>query len=212
MRSALAAQALRNTTVEYLTTTFAPAEPGAQKALTEFLTDPADGLFRGPYHRIRRPFRAAEDGWQRHLDWHKDAWWPYAHQAEAFARLTTKEGHVPQPTLVTTGTGSGKTEAFLVPVIDRCRRAKAAGKHGTKVVLPYPMNAPAGDQADRIGDLLKDDRLQDVTAGLYIGEASSAKNGSPYRRVAVDRAEIRRNPPDILITNCKMLDLLFQRQ
>ncbi|MFI1309970.1 DEAD/DEAH box helicase [Streptomyces albidoflavus] len=212
MRPTLAAQALRDTTVEYLTTTFALAEPGTQKALTGFLTDPADGLFRGPYHRVRRPFRAAEDGWQRHLDWHKGGWWPYAHQAEAFARLTTKDGHVPEPTLVTTGTGSGKTEAFLVPVIDHCRRAKAAGKHGIKAVLLYPMNALAGDQADRIGGLLEDDRLTDVTAGLYIGEASSAGNGSPYGRVAVDRAEIRRNPPDILITNYKMLDLLLQRQ
>ncbi|MFD6862988.1 DEAD/DEAH box helicase [Streptomyces diastaticus] len=212
MRPTLAAQALRDTTVEYLTTTFALAEPGTQKALTGFLTDPADGLFRGPYHRVRRPFRAAEDGWQRHLDWHKGGWWPYAHQAEAFARLTTKDGHVPEPTLVTTGTGSGKTEAFLVPVIDHCRRARAAGKHGIKAVLLYPMNALAGDQADRIGGLLEDDRLRDVTAGLYIGEAGSAGNGSPYGRVAVDRAEIRRNPPDILITNYKMLDLLLQRQ
>lgn len=212
MRPTLAAQALRDTTVEYLTTTFALAEPDTQRALTEFLTDPADGLFRGPYHRLRRPFRAAEDGWQQHLDWYKGGFRPYAHQAEAFARLTTKGGNVPQPTLVTTGTGSGKTEAFLVPVIDHCRRAKAAGKHGIKAVLLYPMNALAGDQADRIGELLEDERLRDVTAGLYIGEASSTKNGSPYGRVAVDRAEIRRNPPDILITNYKMLDLLLQRQ
>lgn len=213
MRPTLAAQALRETTVEYLTTTFALAEPATQEALTDFLTDPADGLFRGPYLRIRRPFRAAEDGWQQHLDWYKDDFRPYAHQAEAFARLTTKGGHTPQPTLVTTGTGSGKTESFLMPVIDHCRRAKAAGKPGIKAVLLYPMNALAGDQAGRLGDLLKEDeRLSDVTAGLYIGEASSTANGSPYGRVMVERAEIRRNPPDILITNYKMLDLLLQRQ
>ncbi|MEI5035382.1 DEAD/DEAH box helicase [Streptomyces sp. S1A(2023)] len=96
--------------------------------------------------------------------------------------------------------------------MDHCRRAKSAGKHGIKAVLLYPMNALAGDQADRIGKLLEDVRLEDVTAGLFIGEASSTKNGSPYGRVAVDRAEIRRNPPDILITNYKMLDLLLQRQ
>ncbi|MFE9480999.1 DEAD/DEAH box helicase [Streptomyces spororaveus] len=212
MRPTLAAQALRETTVEYLTTTFALAEPATQQALTDFLTDPADGLFRGPYLRIRRPFRAAEPGWEQHLDWYKDDFWPYAHQAESFARLTTKGGHVPQPTLVTTGTGSGKTESFLVPVVDHCRRAKAAGKPGIKAVLLYPMNALAGDQADRLGKLLEDERLADVTAGLYIGEASSTANGSPYGRVMVERAEIRRNPPDILITNYKMLDLLLQRQ
>ncbi|MER5687666.1 DEAD/DEAH box helicase [Streptomyces sp. NPDC002205] len=212
MRPTLAAQTLRDTTVEYLTTTFALAEPETQDALTDFLTDPADGLFRGPYLRIRRPFRGAADGWQAQLDWWQSDFWPYAHQAEAFARLTTKDGHTPEPTLVTTGTGSGKTESFLVPVLDHCRRAKAAGRPGIKAVLLYPMNALAGDQADRLGELLEDARLADVTAGLYIGEASASAAASPYGRVMVDRAEIRRNPPDILITNYKMLDLLLQRQ
>lgn len=212
MRPTLAAQTLRDTTVEYLTTTFALAEPDTQDALEDFLTDPADGLFRGPYLRIRRPFRPAADGWQRHLDWYPaDFPPPYAHQAEAFARLTSKDGHRPQPTLVTTGTGSGKTESFLIPVLDHCRREKEAGKPGIKAVLLYPMNALAGDQADRLGDQLTDDRLREVTAGLYIGEASS-RGTAPYGRVEVDRAEIRRNPPDILITNYKMLDLLLQRQ
>ncbi|MBT3150836.1 hypothetical protein HTV45_08040 [Streptomyces sp. CHD11] len=82
MRPTLAAQTLRDTTVEYLTTTFALAEPDTQDALEDFLTDPADGLFRGPYLRIRRPFRTAEDGWQRHLDrYPADFPPPYAHQA-----------------------------------------------------------------------------------------------------------------------------------
>ncbi|MFD8428323.1 DEAD/DEAH box helicase [Streptomyces coelicoflavus] len=212
MRPTLAAQALRDTTVEYLTTTFALAEPDTQDALEDFLTDPADGLFRGPYLRIRRPFRAAADGWQRHVDWYPaDFPPPYAHQAAAFARLTSKDGHRPQPTLITTGTGSGKTESFLVPVLDHCRREKEAGKQGIKAVLLYPMNALAGDQADRLGDQLEDGRLAEVTAGLYIGQASS-RGTAPYKRVMVDRAEIRRNPPDILITNYKMLDLLLQRQ
>ncbi|MEW2030240.1 DEAD/DEAH box helicase [Streptomyces roseifaciens] len=212
MRPTLAAQTLRDTTVEYLTTTFALAEPDTQEALEEFLTDPADGLFRGPYLRIRRPFRPAKDGWQERLDWYPEEFQPYAHQAESFARLTSKDGHRPQPTLVTTGTGSGKTESFLIPVLDHCRRERAAGRAGIKAVLLYPMNALAGDQADRLGHLLDEDkRLEEVTAGLYIGEASS-RGTSPYGRVMVDRAEIRRNPPDILITNYKMLDLLLQRQ
>ncbi|MFB7630619.1 DEAD/DEAH box helicase [Streptomyces sp. NPDC056149] len=211
MRPTLAAQTLRETTVEYLTTTFALAEPDTQKALEEFLTDPADGLFRGPYLRIRRPFRAAADGWQRQLDWYPTKFWPYAHQAEAFARLTSKGGHRPEPTLVTTGTGSGKTESFLFPILDHCRREREAGRPGIKAILLYPMNALAGDQADRLGEQLADDQLAEVTAGLYIGEASS-RGTSPYGRVEVDRAEIRRNPPDILITNYKMLDLLLQRQ
>ncbi|WEV24869.1 DEAD/DEAH box helicase [Streptomyces sp. 71268] len=212
MRPTLAAQTLRDTTVEYLTTTFALAEPDTQEALEDFLTDPADGLFRGPYLRIRRPFRPAADSWQERLDWYPADFQPYAHQAESFARLSGKHGHRPEPTLVTTGTGSGKTESFLIPVLDHCRRQREAGRAGIKAILLYPMNALAGDQAQRLGDLLdRDARLSEVTAGLYIGEASS-RGTSPYGRVMVDRAEIRRNPPDILITNYKMLDLLLQRQ
>ena len=115
--------------------------------------------------------------------------------------------HEPQPTLVTTGTGSGKTEAFLIPVLDHCRRAKQAGKPGVKAVLLYPMNALATDQAMRIDDLLTRPELRDVTAGLYIGEAPD----TTYLRVLTERSEIRSQRPDVLITNYKMLDLLLQR-
>ncbi|WP_326582905.1 hypothetical protein OG889_30310 [Streptomyces sp. NBC_00481] len=81
-------------------------------ALEAFLTDPADGLFRIPICASGRPLRPAADGWERQLDWYPaDFPPPYAHQAEAFARLTSKDGHQPEPTLVTTGTGSGKTES-----------------------------------------------------------------------------------------------------
>ncbi|MEZ3182159.1 hypothetical protein KYY02_26865 [Streptomyces pimonensis] len=61
MRPVLAAQTLRDTTVEYLTTTFALADPDTQDVPEDFLP-PADGLFRGPYLRIRRPFRTAQNG------------------------------------------------------------------------------------------------------------------------------------------------------
>ena len=108
---------------------------------------------------------------------------------------------------MTTGTGSGKTEAFLVPVLDHCRRAKQAGGRGVKAVLLYPMNALATDQAMRINDLLTRPELKDVTAGLYIGEAPD----TTYPRVLTERSEIRSQRPDILITNYKMLDLLLQR-
>ena len=125
---------------------------------------------------------------------------------QAWRRLSSLDRE-PQPTLVTTGTGSGKTEAFLIPVLDHCRRAKRAGKRGVKAVLLYPMNALATDQAMRINDLLTRPELKDVTAGLYIGEAPD----TTYPRVLTERSEIRSQRPDILITNYKMLDLLLQR-
>ena len=76
-----------------------------------------------------------------------------------------------------------------------------------KAVLLYPMNALAADQAMRINDFLTRPELKNVTAGLYIGEAPDTS----YPKVLTERAEIRSQRPDILITNYKMLDLLLQR-
>ena len=131
---------------------------------------------------------------------------PYLHQVQAWQRLNSKDRD-PEPTLITTGTGSGKTEAFLIPILDHCRRERQAGQTGVKAVLLYPMNALATDQANRINDLLTASDLAGVTAGLYIGE----RPDTTYARVLTERADIRREPPDILITNYKMLDLLLQR-
>ncbi|MFE1930674.1 DEAD/DEAH box helicase [Streptomyces sp. NPDC059474] len=209
MRPTLEAQGLKESLLQYLSTTYGLADEGARKALHSFLGDETTGMFRGPYLRLRTPFTPADDGWQQHLDWVRtDGWTPYAHQARAFARLTSKDGHAPQPTLVTTGTGSGKTESFLYPVLDHCARERAAGNNGVKAVFLYPMNALATDQAARINGLLADyDELSGVRAGLYIGD----KAATHYDRVYTRRQDMQLSPPDILITNYKMLDLLLQR-
>lgn len=209
MRPTLEARALKESLLQYLSTTYALADEGAREALHRFLGDEANGMFRGPYLRIRTPFALAGPGWGEHLEWRREGWTPYAHQAAAFARLSSANGHVPQPTLVTTGTGSGKTESFLYPVLDHCRRERAAGCDGVKAVLLYPMNALATDQAERLNSLLKvhEAELGKVTVGLYIGETAAVE----YERVRTRRSDMQMVPPDILITNYKMLDLLLQR-
>ena len=206
MRPTLAAEELKTNLTQYLSTTFALADPPVREALEQFLNHPVNGIFRGPYLRIRTPFRAADQGWRDILEWAPERPVPYLHQVQAWRRLSSLDRE-PQPTLVTTGTGSGKTEAFLIPVLDHCRRAKRAGNRGVKAVLLYPMNALATDQAMRINDLLVRPELRDVTAGLYIGEVPD----TTYPRVLTERSEIRSQRPDILITNYKMLDLLLQR-
>ncbi|MEV4670852.1 DEAD/DEAH box helicase [Actinomadura sp. NPDC049382] len=209
MRPTLEAQGLKESLLQYLSTTYGLADEGARKALHAFLGDEMTGMFRGPFLRLRTPFTPAQDGWRQHLDWVRaDDWTPHAHQARAFTRLTSKDGHAPQPTLITTGTGSGKTEAFLYPVLDHCARERAAGNLGVKAVLLYPMNALATDQAGRISELLTDHaELLGVRAGLYIGD----KAATHYDRVYTRRQDMQLSPPDILITNYKMLDLLLQR-
>jgi replicative superfamily II helicase len=206
MRPTLAAEELKRNLTQYLTTTFALADQPAREGLERFLNDPRQGMFRGPYLRIRTPFMHAGGDWRQILEWAPGQPVPYLHQVQAWQRLNSKDRD-PEPTLITTGTGSGKTEAFLIPILDHCRRERRAGKNGVKAILLYPMNALATDQANRVNDLLIAGDLGSVTAGLYIGE----RPDTTYARVLTERADIRRQPPDILITNYKMLDLLLQR-
>ncbi|MEU9126116.1 DEAD/DEAH box helicase [Streptomyces sp. NPDC048506] len=209
MRPTLEAQGLKESLLQYLSTTYALTDEGARTALHRFLGDENSGMFRGPFLRLRTPFVAADSAWERFLDWRRtDGWVPYAHQAKAFERLSSAGSRTPQPTLVTTGTGSGKTESFLYPVLDHCARERAAGRAGVKAVFLYPMNALATDQAQRINALLcEHGALGKVRAGLYIGD----KAATQYERVYTRRSDMWLSPPDILITNYKMLDLMLQR-
>jgi ATP-dependent helicase YprA (DUF1998 family) len=207
MRPTLEARALKANLLQYLSTTYALTDEGTRQALEAFLGDDTSGMFRGPFLRIRTPFAKADDTWRDCVDWAPEGFDPYAHQAIAFRRLSSYQ-HTPEPTLVTTGTGSGKTESFLLPILDHCRREQAAGKQGVKAILIYPTNALATDQASRINKLFGEnsEALRRVNAGLYIGE-STAKG---YERVMTKRSDMRLLPPDILITNYKMLDRLLQ--
>lgn len=211
---------------DYLTTTFALTEPDTRAALTTFLNDeaPDKGIFKGPFVRTRLPFEPATTGWETTLDWLPAGFIPYGHQAAAFTRLSTKpDPHTtnatteqaswrrPQPTLVTTGTGSGKTESFLIPLIDHVLRAKRAGTSGTKALILYPMNALANDQAQRLAHLITDNNLP-ITAALYTGEQGNAQRTIVTSDgLITDRTTIRSEAPDILLTNYKMLDMLLLR-
>lgn len=212
---------IRSGLVDYLTTTFALSDEEAQGALRGFLDDPDDGIFRGPYVRARVPFRAADGGWRDSLGWY-EGHAPYGHQAAAFRRLSSAnlgeqpDGSVkaaPLPTLVVTGTGSGKTEAFLYPILDHVIRAKAAGDTGVKALILYPMNALANDQSRRLAELIRGhDALKGVRAAIYTGEtAGRSRTRVTAEGLINDRSTIRTDPPDILLTNYKMLDQLLLR-
>jgi ATP-dependent helicase YprA (DUF1998 family) len=201
--------------LDYLATTFSLADEEARAALVDLLQDRENGIFKGPYLRVRLPYRPAEDGWRESLEWYEGPT-PYAHQAGAFRRLTSidvgPEKPRPFPTLVTTGTGSGKTEAFLYPIVDHVVRAKRRGVTGTKALILYPMNALANDQAGRLAKLLTDhDELAGVTAALYTGEQGPTRSSLTSESLITDRHVIRHQPPDILLTNYKMLDQLLLR-
>ncbi|WP_341514011.1 DEAD/DEAH box helicase [Rhodococcus qingshengii] len=201
--------------LDYLGTTFALADPDARRELDAFLEHPSTGMFRGPYLRLRMPFRPAEDGWRDSLEWY-EGFTPYGHQAAAFARLSSAnlgpDKSRPLPTLVTTGTGSGKTEAFLYPILDHVLRAKRQGVTGTKAIILYPMNALANDQAQRLAGLITEHKeLGGITAALYTGEAGATRTTVGPDGLISDRDVIRSVAPDILLTNYKMLDQLLLR-
>jgi ATP-dependent helicase YprA (DUF1998 family) len=210
MYPSLLADETKRAVTEYLSTTFALADDDAREALESFLLARETGVFRGPYLRVRTPFHPVRRGWRSPLDWLPDGFLPYQHQARAFERLSTRDSPA-EPTIVTTGTGSGKTESFLVPLLDHAARAKARGENGIKAILLYPMNALVTDQARRIAELLHDEpHLRAVTAGVYVG--GEGRRTQPSRDHLVDsRQVLRETPPDILLTNYKMLDLLLLR-
>jgi ATP-dependent helicase YprA (DUF1998 family) len=74
----------------------------------------------------------------------------YLHQQQVF-RAVRAHQHV----LVATGTGSGKTESSLYPIVDDLLRQRDAGQlAGVAAILVYPMNALVNDQLDRLRELL----------------------------------------------------------
>ena len=192
---------------DFLRTTFPIATPHFRHLL-DSLVERENGLFQGPYLSIHLPFRQGQGG----KDFFPDVplkFPPYLHQERAFQRLS---GERPRSTLVATGTGSGKTECFLYPILDSCHRQR--GEPGIKAILIYPMNALATDQAGRLARTIwNNPKLKgNVTAGLFVGQ--SEKEPSMVmgpEGIVTNKETLRLKPPDILLTNYKMLDYLLIR-
>jgi DEAD/DEAH box helicase domain-containing protein len=218
MIPALVAAEVRETLLDYLRTTWALSDRELERALFSFLEsdrrDGGTGIFQGPYLRLRLPFEPAPPDARIPLDL-RVPYTPYRHQLAAWQRLSSKDGREPQPTLVVTGTGSGKTEAFLLPILDHCLRARERGDQGIKAIVLYPMNALAADQARRIAEMVYGDddahpMRGKLRVGMYVGGKGQHRVMGPDH-VIDDRDQLRDQPPDLLLTNYKMLDFLLLR-
>jgi superfamily II DNA/RNA helicase len=130
--------------------------------------------------------------------------------------------------LVATGTGSGKTESFLYPLVDSLMRDPDLTRPGVRAILVYPLNALVNDQMHRIARLLFNDLGNPgITLGRYTGQVRSTENRADVEKYLVDsptfqanfpdvgnapanwllsRQEMLDNPPHILITNYAMLE------
>src|SRR6516225_3887614 len=124
----------------------------------------------------------------------------HKHQREAIEAARTGGSYV-----LTTGTGSGKSLAYIIPVVNRVLAAKAAGKYrpGIKAIAVYPMNALANSQ---LGELRKF-----LTIGYPDGQPPVRFGRYTGQECAEDRKQLIANPPDILLTNYVMLELVLTR-
>ena len=121
----------------------------------------------------------------------------YKHQQQAVSYALDDQSYV-----VTTGTGSGKSLCFFIPIINAAIKARKAGEpQDTRAIIVYPMNALANSQSDELRRYLRSDVPNVPTFARYTGQESQE-----------DREKIRNNPPDILLTNFMMLELLMTRQ
>lgn len=142
----------------------------------------------------------------------------YMHQEEAIRRVLAGRNIV-----VSTGTGSGKTESFLIPILAALAREHEAGtlKSGIRALLVYPMNALANDQVERMRSLLR--AFPEITFGCYTGQTQQTyekalheykklnQGAVPAVNELISRDEMKDKPPHLLITNYAMLEYLMVR-
>ncbi|MBP7948733.1 MAG: DEAD/DEAH box helicase [Verrucomicrobiales bacterium] len=124
----------------------------------------------------------------------------HRHQAQSVAKAKAGQSFV-----VTTGTGSGKSLCFFVPIVDAIGRALQSGApRRTRAIIIYPMNALANSQIKEINKFISQSDLPDSVRPVvarYTGQESRE-----------ERQRIASHPPDILLTNFMMAELLLTRQ
>jgi len=190
----------------YLSTEFRARDERLRQALTEAIERPRF-LAQDPFFQAHRPFKDGKNWGELGLDTRlarvmeqrTGSQSAYLHQSQAIERLL---GPDPGPLAVTTGTGSGKTECFLLPVIQNAIEdsVRFGARGGLTALLVYPMNALANDQEERIEQYLRDSGHTHVRVERYDRSTDEAA-----------RAAMRQRPPQILLTNYMMLEYLLVR-
>ncbi len=212
---------------EYLKCSFEFGKRDLQKLFLEELEK--EKLFKGPYVDLSFPFQRGsnldsliEEGVVcksfRGLDDINFTRPLYSHQEEAIRHIGKGKSAI-----ITTGTGSGKTESFLYPILNELLFDVEKGNIdvGVRAIFLYPMNALVNDQIDRIRRILKN--CPNITFGFFTGETPEKATISTRKKLEdengviipsnelVSREEIRENPPHLLFTNYSMLEYLLIR-
>lgn len=139
----------------------------------------------------------------------------YKHQVDAIDTVVVKDHNM----VLSTGTGSGKTFSFLIPIINYLLEEKVNGtlSDGVRAMIVYPMNALANDQVNDLRSLL---RGTGITFGCFTGETEISQEDAsklfydsnkfyPEPNELISREVMNSRPPNILITNYAMLEHLL---
>ena len=142
---------------------------------------------------------------------------PYKHQIEAWKALDSRG--LAKSAVISSGTGSGKTECFLVPMVDDFIRQVEGGKMvpGVQAIMLYPLNALIESQRERL-DAWTSPLKGKVKYGLYNGDMPNSlpsrqkkANSESSPQEIKDRSSLRDAPPSILVTNITMLEYMLVR-
>lgn len=136
---------------------------------------------------------------------------PYIHQTESWRKLLNDHKSI----VVTSGTGSGKTECFMIPVLqDLLRQKKAGHQSGVQAIFLYPLNALMNSQQKRMKAWCEA-LSPKITFAIYNGNTPENINqlqaNAAYPEI-VSRNGIREIPPQILFTNPTMLEYMLVRK
>ena len=140
---------------------------------------------------------------------------PYKHQLQAWQLLSSNHNK-PNSLVVTSGTGSGKTECFMIPIIDSLVRDQQKTRQplqGVQALFLYPLNALINSQKDRL-DQWTTDFGENIRFCLYNGltPESHAQEHKKNANQVQSREILRDSPPPILVTNATMLEYMLIRQ
>lgn len=218
----------------YLGSLITPSDPRIATALTreiDRMATSSEGLVKGPFLELTPSYEQAASAREliangelgaafatlesEHLS--LDRPW-YTHQVQSLRQIRGGRNAV-----VATGTGSGKTESFLFPILDAILRepADTAATPGVRALLLYPMNALANDQLKRLREVLS--ATPQITFGRYTGETQERRadavakfraqhpNEALLPNEVLSREEMRDRPPHLLLTNYAMLEYLLLR-
>lgn len=152
----------------------------------------------------------------------------HQHQEDAIQKIVIENKNI----VVATGTGSGKTECFMFPMIDALLKANIGGKPGVRAILVYPLNALANDQLySRLVPVIAGELARHgITIGRFTGQTSTQDSrdkieqdllGGPNSQMRalfgnkipsnwlLSRDEMLDTPPHVLVTNYAMLEHLL---